>query len=138
MKMNYVYIGIFVFVIFVGIIVFVYFKGKHSAEPPKVHYQNSNGAGLPAGWEPLPLVDQLYNTMKGLLNSPLKRDAAWINLAKLETPDMVRNIYDIFNQIHFSEGNGTLTQWIKDESVLGWPSTAKDAALNALAQLKLI
>jgi hypothetical protein len=139
MKVNWIYVAIIGFILFCIVLYFVYRQGKKSAEAPKVTYQYPNGQGLPAGWSPLTLVDKLYNTMNGwFLPNPIDRDNAWLELAKLNTPDMVRNVYDVFNQIHFKEGKGTLTQWINDESILGWPGTAKNAALTTLTSLKLI
>lgn len=120
------------------IILVVYFYGKKSATPPKPVYPKG-GDDIPVSWSPTPLVEQLYNQMKGANVNRLSRDAAWIELSKLPTNDMVVAVYDVFNQLYYkSEGEGTLTQWIKDESVLGWTSVPKDAALNRLASLNLV
>lgn len=133
--MRNLYLVITVFVLTVITVLIAYFKGRKDTKPPTVKYPEGKN-GIPKGWTPLPLIESLHKTMDGLTVNKLARDQAWLDLSKLATGDMVVAVYDGYNQLYFKDG-GTLTQWINDESVLGWPSLAKDAALNRLKSLNL-
>lgn len=137
MSRQTIYIAIAVLVILIVLGIFIYYRGKKNASPPKVVYPQG-GEGVPAGWSPTPLVTKLYNTMSGFNIDKLSRDQTWIELANLPTDDMVVAVYSVFNQLHFKEGEGTLTEWINDESTLGWPSGPKNLALKRLSQLNLV
>lgn len=134
MKKTTVYIIIIVVFVLIIIGYLLYNAGKKTR--PKVKYPNG-GQGIPAGWSPTPLVEQLFKTMDGMNVNRLSRDAAWMDLSKLPSDDMVVSVYDVFNQLYFKDSQETLTEWIKNESTLGWVSTAKNAALNRLASLNL-
>lgn len=137
MSRQTIYIAITVLVILIAFGIFIYYRGKKNASPPKVKYPQG-GDGVPAGWSPTPLVTKLYNTMDGVNVNRFSRDAAWLELANLPTGDMVVSVYDVFNQLHFKEGEGTLTEWINDESVLGWTPAVKNAVLKRLSELNLV
>ena len=129
-------IGIIIVIIIIAVIL-IYRSGKKSAEPPKVTYPHG-GSEIPAGWSPNELVEELFNAMDGLFTLSGTKDAAWGKLANLPTNEMVRAVYDVYNQKYFSKGKGTLTQWIKDESYYDPTSGVKEAALQRLSKEDLI
>ena len=132
----YIILAIVVVVVVAGYL--LYRQGKKSAERPKdVEYPN-NGTGIPAGWSAEIIADNLHDVMDGLFTLPITKDAAWLKLRDLPTNDMVIAVYNVFNQKYFNKDDGTLTQWIKDESVLGWPSEVKETTLARLATLNLV
>lgn len=136
MKLNWIYLGIAVFIIFCLILYFVYRQGKKNAEGPKVTYPEG-GNGIPLGWSPVPLVDELFDVMDGGLTFSGTKDEAWKKLRDLATGDMVTAVYSGFNQKHFSKGDGTLTQWIRDENNYDWTSGVKESTLARLQQYNL-
>ncbi len=132
----WVYITI-VIVLFLSIAAFfIYRAGKKNATPPKVNYPQG-GAGVPQGWDPTAIIDELYDVMSGGFTFSGTKDAAWIKLRDLATPDMVTAVYDGFNQKHFKDGNGTLTQWIRDENYYDYVSGVKASTIARLQQLNL-
>lgn len=111
--------GVTVVTILLALIVTVYQIRKWlKNRPPRVTYPNG-GQGLPAGFDPKPYAKTLHDTMSGpnLTISP-QRDAIVLKVSTLPTDDMFVAVYDVFNQLYMSEGDGTLRDWINDEVTL--------------------
>jgi len=100
--------------------------------PPRPKIIAGTATGLPVGWSPYPLASQLKNEMTGFQWGIAQR-RSWITLSELPTNDMVVAVYNAFNEQYFNLGDGTLTDWIRDET--GGPD--KQAALNRLVSLQL-
>jgi hypothetical protein len=115
---------------------YFYRSGKRSATGPVVDFPKGN-AEIPAGWNPTALADELHDVMDGGATATGTKDDAWRKLADLPTDDMVKAVYSAFNQKYFGEGNGTLTQWIRDERWYDFFSGIKDRALGRLTKLSL-
>lgn len=83
--------------------------------PPKVTYPHG-GKGIPAGFNAKNYAEEAYKQMKGVsLFINIKRDAVLIQILQLPTDDMFVSVYDVFNQLYMSEGDGTFREWINDE-----------------------
>lgn len=92
----------------------IYAWGKHSANGPQGDYPHK-GNGIPDGWSPTPLANELHDAMNGIFTLADTKEKAWNKLYNLPTDDMVVAVYNVFGQLYFNEGNGTLVQWIRDE-----------------------
>ena len=125
---------VFVLIIIIG--VYFYYRGKRNAEGPKVTYPEGGNA-IPEGWSPLPLVSELHDAMDGLFTLMGTKDAAWTKLRDLPTDEMVIAVYDTYNQKYFRDGNGTLTQWIRDEKYADPLTGVKESTLARLQNLDL-
>jgi len=88
--------------------------------------------GLPQGWSPYPLAATLKNEMTGL---SFTYPSSWRTLADLPTDDMVISVYKAFNEQYFNLGDGTLTEWIRNE--WQWSGTSKQKVLTRLSLLQL-
>jgi len=96
--------------------------------PPPIDLPDA-GSGIPEGWSPRPLAQELYDVLKGVAWNPalaIKRDAVLLQLIALSTNDMFVAVYNDFTQ-NFGGGK-TLREWIDDEYLI--PSTIT-AQLNA-------
>lgn len=133
---TYLWITISVLILIIIIAVYFYFRGKRNAEGPKVTYPQG-GNSIPAGWSPMPLVKELYDAMSGLFSFTGTKDQVWTKLRDMPTDEMVIAVYDTYNQKYFSEGNGTLTQWIRDENYYDPISGVRDSTLSRLQNLGL-
>ncbi len=89
--------------------------------------------GLPQGWSPYPLAAALHNDMEGVNWGVMVEPQSWVTLSGLPTDDMVIAVYEAFNQQYFNEGNGTLTEWIRDEG----GGTYRKLVLARLTSLQL-
>lgn len=97
----------------------------------------ANGTdAIPKGWDPMPLVQELFDTMNGINFKVEEEENAWRKLAELPTDEMVILVYNNFNQKYFPRSKETLTQWIKDETGAVVFSN-KPLALERLDRLKL-
>lgn len=130
----YIIASVLIFLIILGW--YFYRQGKKSATGPKVTFEEGTNA-IPAGWNPYPLVAELYDTMAGVFTPPGDKNIAWKKLYELPTGDMVRAVYKAFNEKHFNKGHGTLTQWIRDEVNYAFLSSVKQKTLDRLYSLGL-
>jgi hypothetical protein len=104
--------------------------------PPKVIYPN-NGLGIPAGWDASILARKLHDAMKGVFTMTGTKDVAFLELYNLGTDDMFAAVYDTYNQLYMSEGDGTLRQWINDEQWTDFTTGVKDKVNERFERLGL-
>lgn len=120
------------------LLVYVYFKGKKDG---KLNIKDApylfGSEGIPKGFNPNILADDLHDVMSGLFTLSGTKDKAFQKLINLNTDDMVIAVYNAFNKKYGAEGNGTLTQWIDDERYYDPFTGAKDKALQRLRSLRL-
>lgn len=133
-KYLFISIGVLIFLVVLGYI--FYRKGKKSANGPEVNFE-AGTTQIPAGWNPVTLADELFDSMYGLFSLSTTKSEAWKKLYDLPTNDMVRAVYSAFNQKYFNKGSGTLTQWVRDEKYYDFTNTSKEQLLNRLSQLNL-
>lgn len=115
---------------FVGYFVLKKLFAPRGSRRPKI--TAGTAKGLPVGWSPYPLALQLKNEMTGLQWGIAQRKS-WVTLAELPTDDMVIAVYEAFNEQYFNLGEGTLTDWIRDET----GGMDKQLVLNRLVSLQL-
>ncbi len=132
-----VIIIVIVLLLLIGLGIYFYRQGKKNALPPKVKFEEGTNA-LPSGWRPEPLADELHQVMDESFTLTGTKDKAWQKLIDLPTNDMVRAVYNAYNDLYFEEGYGTLTEWIKDEGYYDYTSGVKDKAIERLRKLNLI
>lgn len=111
-------------------------RGLETANGPDVTYPDG-GDGIPAGWSPEPLAEELHNVMDGLFTGSETKDDTFRKLLVLPTDDMFVAVYDVFNQEHFSEGDGTLKQWINDEVLTSAFTSTVDQLNDRFDELNL-
>lgn len=133
-KQLYIIGGVLLFLIILGW--YWYRRGKRSTTGPEVKFAEGTNA-IPAGWSPMPLVEELHDVMAGVFTSPGAKNQAWEKLYNLPTGDMIRAVYKAFNEKYFRDGYGTLTQWIRDEVYYAFLSSVKEKLLEKLASLNL-
>lgn len=112
----------------IGVVTYFSIKKWIKNRPPKVDYPNG-GKGIPLGFNPKQYAEEAYKQMKGvdiLVN--LKKENVLLQILSLPTDDMFVAVYDVFNQLYFKEGNGTLREWINDEFIT--PGTGLKQKLN--------
>jgi len=111
------------------------FGKDDNGKPPPPKDLPDAGSGIPQGWSPRPLAQELYDTMSGIAWNPMiaiKRDAALLQLIGLQSDDMFVAVYNDFTQ-NFGGGD-TLRQWIEDESLIPPTISAQlNARFNTLA-----
>jgi len=91
------------------------FGGGDETPPPPAKLPNA-GSGIPQGWSPRTLAQQLFDVLDGAtwtLPQKVKRDAVLLLLIQLQTADMFTAVYNDFTQ-NFGKGK-TLRQWIDSE-----------------------
>lgn len=111
-------------------------QGRIKAEGPQVDYPQG-GDQIPQGWSPVPLADELHDAMDGIFTLSGTKDEVWKKLRDLPTDEMVIAVYNTFGQKYFGEGNGTLTQWIRDENYYDYLTGVKETTLARLQRLNL-
>lgn len=141
-------IGGVVLAVFVGGA--VAYRIKHPKR--KSHVNLTGGTGIPSYgtdthgneqyWTPAPLVTRLGEAMKGRKFTGWdysKAENAWQELAELLTDDMVRAVYEMYNQTYGREDveYPTLTLKIKGETGWLWGSHKYDA-LDRLEKMNLL
>lgn len=131
-----IYISIAVLVFLIILAWYFYRQGKKNALPPEVKLLEGNSA-IPKGWTPVELAEELHRVMDDTFTLSGTKDEAWQKLIDLPTDDMVRSVYNTFNQLYFKENGGTLTQWIDDERYYDYTTKVKQKALKRLASLNL-
>lgn len=136
-NLTIVIIGIVVLVLLIALGWYFYHQGKKNALPPEVKLQEGTDA-IPKGWTPIELTNELHRVMDENFTLTGTKDKAWQKLIDLPTDDMVRSVYNAFNQLYFKDGSGTLTQWINDENYYDYTSGVKQKALDRLSKLNLI
>lgn len=88
--------------------------GLRKAEKDQVKLPN-NGLGIPTGWDPVPLANELFTVMDGVAsNGTIQKDRVFNKCLGL-TPDQLVAVYNAFNRLFRSKNDGTLTQWLRDE-----------------------
>ena len=97
----------------IGLGYYFYRRGKKTAEGPQVDIIEGKNT-IPKGWSPVPLADKVYDAMSGLAWTDTKENA-WLQALQLPNDDMLKAVYNAFNTKYYREGDGTLTQWIRDE-----------------------
>lgn len=131
-----------IFLIIVIVAAIIYFAGRKAGEDKKEEELIApkplpdSGQGVPTNWEPQrdAIVKELFDTMDGLFTLSGYKEKAWTKLHNL-TRDQLTAVYNEFNRLYQSKGQGTLYQWIRDEaSPPLWLSTAKQKALQVLEQ----
>lgn len=133
---THIYIAVAILVFLIVFAWYYYRKGKKTAEGPQIQYPQG-GSSIPAGWSPVPLIEQLYSAMDGGSTLTGTKDTAWQAVLDLPTDEMIIAVYNGFNQKYYGEGDGTLTQWIRDERWYDYTSGVKSALLKKLLQLNL-
>lgn len=133
-KQIYIIAAVLLFLVILGW--YFYRRGKKAATGPDVKFEEGTNA-LPAGWSPMPLVEELHDVMAGFFTSPGAKNEAWEKLYNLPTGDMIRAVYKAFNEKYFRDGYGTLTQWIRDENHYAYLSSVKQKTLEKLSSLGL-
>lgn len=126
-------------IIVVGIIVYIiYRKGKKAGQTiiPDVPYLQDQPA-ITANFNPNTLAEELFNAMDGPFTLSGTKDTAWRKLYELGTDNMVIAVYNAFNKKYGDKGNGSLTQWIKDETFYDYLSGMKNKVLTRLQNLRL-
>jgi len=133
-KQLYIAGAVLLFLVILGW--YFYRRGKKAATGPTVKFDEGTNA-IPAGWSPLPLVEQLHDVMAGAFTGSGSKDEAWLKLYNLPTGDMIRAVYKAFNEKYFADGHGTLTQWIRDENFYDYLTGVKEKLLEKLSSLNL-
>ncbi len=92
---------------------------KYTAELP------NGGSGIPVTttttgekvtWNPEPLAKEGYDVMNGFFSPFFEtRRVEWYGKMLSLTDDQLVAVYNAFNQLYISKGNGTLRDWINDE-----------------------
>lgn len=124
----------------VALILFVYIigrsSGKNKANKDKMERIDlpTGGQGIPPGWRPEPLAKELHTVMDGIFTMDSTKEATFSKLSTL-SKDQITAVYNSFNQMFSGEGDGSLYQWIMDETDSG-PNRGRALAaleLNGLA-----
>lgn len=117
-----------------GVIFGIYIAGKKLFSPAHIKpLRLPENKGIPAGWDAVPLVTELYNALKGAFSLPITKAKIYDKLLVLSDAQLTA-VYNEFNNQYFQENSGTLTAWINDE----WskPSNS-DSLLNRMMLLGL-
>jgi hypothetical protein len=119
----------------VALLVYFYFKGKKDGKLniPDASYPDG-GKGVPHGWNPNVLAEKLFSVLDGFLTLAETKVNVLKELNELGTDDMMVAVYNVFNKKYGDKGQGSLTQWIKDEILI---SKTKDQVLKRLESLRL-
>lgn len=122
----------------IGVMMFIYYKGKKSGaiNIPDAPYPDGT-QGIPAGFNPNVLADELHSVMSGLFTLSGTKDKTWRKLLDLPTNDMVVAVYNTFNSKYGGLGKGSLTNWINDEYYYDFASGIKTKVLQRLKSLRL-
>lgn len=98
----------------------IYFVGKSTGKKKGQGTQAklpNSGSGIPKGWDPAPIARATYDSLKGLLTSPVRKQQTYSMLYAL-TNDQLTAVYNEFNRLYQGGLKGdTLYTWIKDEWV---------------------
>lgn len=125
-------------VVTIALMAYIYYRGKKAGNSviPDAPYIEGK-AGIPAGFNPNILADELHEVMSGLFTMTGTKDAAWSQLCNLQTPDMIIAVYNAFNAKYGRLGKGSLTQWIDAEYYYDFVSGIKEKTLQKLKSLRL-
>jgi hypothetical protein len=69
---------------------------------------------LPVGWSPTPLATELHNVLEGWPGNAWDKAETYAKLTALTDGQFIA-VYNEFNKLYYREGEGTLTDWIRDE-----------------------
>ena len=119
-----------------AVIIYIYYKGKKAGRVyiPDVDYIKDQKMIL-ANFNPNILADELHRVMCGLFTLAGTKDAAWLKLLNVGTDNMIIAVYNTFNQRYGSEGKGSLTKWIDDETYYDLLTGVKGKLLTKLRSL---
>lgn len=132
---------IVIIVVAIGLLLFVYFQGKKTGKlkqqlnQAKPEPLPNNGAGIPSGWSPAPLVSKLFKVLDGVdwFASNDDKKTVYGELSSL-TKDQLTAVYNEFNRLYGKVEDGQLTytlyNWIDDDS-------GDDSKVRALAALEM-
>lgn len=122
--------------IVVGLIVLYVVVRKLFKKPYTEKPLPDNGQGIPAGWEPVmrALVEELHHVLNDWVSGSVK-EMTFRKINDETTPDQLTAIYNEFNRLYQKEEGRTLTQWIKDEWLVGGES--RNRLVNRLISNKL-
>lgn len=87
---------------------------KKALEDAKQAPLPNNGSGIPVGWDPKPLANRLFEVMDGVTTSSMVKEPVFAETYGLSA-DQLTAVYNAFNLMFASKGDGTLTQWLRDE-----------------------
>ena len=135
-KNIYLWLGIGALII-IAIVVVSYYWGKSKVKPVQANYPDG-GTGIPAGWKPEILANKLHEAMSGLGTFTGTKDNVWSEMYQLPTNDMFTAVYNVFNQLFVKENNGTLREWISNETYYDYLSGVKGQLLTRFDSLNLI
>lgn len=106
--------------------------GKEKRPPPPKKLPSA-GTGIPINWSPRPYATALHSALEGWPGSTTEKYGVYSQLISM-TNDQLTAVYNDFNRLYAAEGEGTMTDWIRDESLQ--PSNT-DTMLNRLLMLGL-
>ncbi len=145
--------GLIAVLLFITVLVAIYFVGKGKGKSKKYDVNlPTGGAGIPVEtdeqgneivWSPEPLAKEGYRVMSGLawkqfLDASLTQERVeWYARLTALTDDQLVAVYNAFNSLYISKGNGTMTDWIRDEYNLE-NSEAYNKVIVRLENLKLL
>lgn len=125
----------------IALILFIYFKGKAAGKlgkakvidlPKDIPGDNSQGITTTAG-DIRRISTALHDEMNGY-NWNGHNYAPYEEFARLSDTGFV-SVYNDFNSMYHSEGNGTLKQWLTDENFFG--SVVDQIIFPRMARLNL-
>jgi hypothetical protein len=102
-----------VFLIVAAIVAVIFFVGKAvgTANATKPLELPDNGSGIPKGWRPEVLAEDLHDKLSGVFTLAMDKEVVFRNLLQL-TNDQLVAVYNTFNHRF---GKETMTQWIENE-----------------------
>lgn len=74
----------------------------------------NNGSGIPKGWDPQNLANQLYEAMNSFTTTGTAKGQLFRRCLDL-TDDQTTALYNRFNALFGPKGKGSLTKWVDDE-----------------------
>ena len=72
-----------------------------------------NGNGIPIGWDPLPLANEIFTKLDGVFTWAADKETSFAKAMEL-TNDQLVALYNSFNR-NFGGPKGSLTKWLRDE-----------------------
>lgn len=74
----------------------------------------NNGQGIPTGWDPKPLANEVFQQLDGWTTWAANKEETFVKLETL-TSDQLVAVYNAFNKLFGPKGKGTMTDWLRDE-----------------------
>lgn len=125
-----------VLILVVVAIVFLVGKsmGKKSQEKKQVKLPDS-GNGIPKGWDPRPLANEVFKNFKGVFTFASVKEVTLGKVFSLSDDQLVA-LYNTFNR-EFSDNGDTLTKWLRDEYNVA-VGGVRDAVVDRLLKLNCL